>query len=268
MNTARVLSQSLLFHWRIHAAVALGVAAAAAVLTGALLVGDSVRGSLRHLTLDRLGQIDELLIADHFFRQELAAELASQPQFDQHYAAAVPAILFPSGTIELAHESGRRRASGVTVIGSTAAFWQLGDRRFSATKQPGEGQIVLNAPLAEELGAKLGDTIVLRLGKANQVPADSPLGRKTDRIASIAELQVSEIIPAESLGRFSLQPTQTTPHNAYVSLGTLQTGLEVDGKANAIFVARQSGSTASAAGDKPALAEMLRPRIEDYGLTL
>src|SRR5687768_18403950 len=78
MTTSRLLMQSLRFHWRIHLAVALGVAAATAVLTGALLVGDSVRGSLRHLALGRLGQIDQVLILDRFFREALAAELAAQ----------------------------------------------------------------------------------------------------------------------------------------------------------------------------------------------
>ena len=79
--------------------------------------------------------------------------------------------------------------------------------------------------------------MILRLGKVNQVPADSPLGRKTDRIQSLPELEVTAIVPAESLGRFSLQPMQTAPRNAYVSLGTLQDGLEVEGRINAIFVA-------------------------------
>ena len=61
MTTWQTISKSLRHHWRIHLAVALGVAAATAVLTGALVIGDSVRGSLRHLVLDRLGRIDELL---------------------------------------------------------------------------------------------------------------------------------------------------------------------------------------------------------------
>ena len=58
MNSSRLVWRSLVHHLRMHGAVALGVAAATAVLTGALLVGDSVRGSLRSLTLDRLGRID------------------------------------------------------------------------------------------------------------------------------------------------------------------------------------------------------------------
>ena len=61
--------------WRTNLAVALAVMAASAVLTGALLVGDSMRGSLRHLLLDQLGPIDEVLVTDRFFRAELADEL-------------------------------------------------------------------------------------------------------------------------------------------------------------------------------------------------
>ena len=44
--------RNLIFFWRMNLAVTLGAAVAAAVLTGALLVGDSVRGSLRELTLE------------------------------------------------------------------------------------------------------------------------------------------------------------------------------------------------------------------------
>ena len=43
--------RALSHYWRINSAVALAAAVASAVLTGALLVGDSVRGSLRTLTL-------------------------------------------------------------------------------------------------------------------------------------------------------------------------------------------------------------------------
>jgi len=52
----------------------LAVAVCGAVLTGALLVGDSVRGSLRDLTLDRLGRIDVALLGERFFREDLPAE--------------------------------------------------------------------------------------------------------------------------------------------------------------------------------------------------
>ena len=260
--------QSLRFHWRIHLAVALGVAAATAVLTGALLVGDSVRGSLRHLALDRLGRIDEILIVDRFFRQELAGELAAKPSFNEHFASAVPALVFPSATAERASGETRKRAADVTVIGAGPEFWRLGTGNFQKQAPPGNGEVVLNAPLADELGAKVGDTITLRLSKGQQLPADSPLGRKTDRIASVAELTVKAIIPAESLGRFSLQPTQVSPRNAYVSLPTLQDGLEQPGKVNALLVAGKQNNGIPPPQAHDALAAALEPRLEDYGLHL
>ncbi len=74
MSLTRLLFASLRHHWHVNLAVAMGVMAGTAVLTGALVVGDSVRGSLAHLTLDRLGRIDDVLLADRFFRTALAAE--------------------------------------------------------------------------------------------------------------------------------------------------------------------------------------------------
>ncbi len=77
MNAWRFILSSLRHYRRIHFAVALGVAVATAVLTGALLVGDSVRGSLRDLTLQRLGRIDSALVAGHMFRASWPTKLAA-----------------------------------------------------------------------------------------------------------------------------------------------------------------------------------------------
>ena len=54
-TAGRLIRDSLRHHRRIHIAVALGTAAATAVLTGALLVGDSMRGSLFATAMNRLG---------------------------------------------------------------------------------------------------------------------------------------------------------------------------------------------------------------------
>ena len=48
------MARSLLHYRAVNSAVALGVGVGTAVLAGALIVGSSVRGSLRDLTLDRL----------------------------------------------------------------------------------------------------------------------------------------------------------------------------------------------------------------------
>ena len=58
MSLSRLALRSATYHWRTNLAVVLGVAAAVSVLGGALLVGDSVRGSLRDLVLSRLGRTE------------------------------------------------------------------------------------------------------------------------------------------------------------------------------------------------------------------
>ena len=68
--------RSLFYYWRTNLAVIAGVAIAVAVLAGALVVGDSVRESLRDLVLQRLGRTDKVVFSSGFFRENLAEELA------------------------------------------------------------------------------------------------------------------------------------------------------------------------------------------------
>jgi ABC-type antimicrobial peptide transport system permease subunit len=268
MTSFGIITSSLRHHWRIHAAVALGVAAATAVLTGALLVGDSVRGSLRHLVLDRLGKIDEILVVDRFFREELAADQTANRHFAAMKAKVAGAILFPSATVQAGPARDQRLAAGVLVVGAGDSFWELDNAGHRPKRAPKPGEIVINAPLAEELSVKVGDTLVVRFGKADQIPADSPLGRRTDKVATLAELKLIEIIPAAGLGRFGLEPSQVSPRNAYVSLEAVQEALDAAGKINTIFVGDLPASFYSATAKVPPLADDLSPMLADYGLTL
>lgn len=265
MGVWQVIFKSLRHHWRIHVAVALGVAAATAVLTGALLIGDSMRGSLRHLVLDRLGKIDEILVLDRFFRQKMAKELADSAEGAVWGTLAVPAILFPAASVQVEKEGEKRLASGVFIVGSEESFWSLGDREQRPAHVPKAGEIVINAPLAEELKAKVGDTLVVRFGKADQVPADSPLGRRGSQVATLAELKLVEVIPAAGLGRFGLSPSQVAPRNAYVALTDVQQALDVSGRVNSIFVHHYHFENRP---EGPEFSRLLTPTLADYGLTL
>jgi len=270
MSGFRFIIRSLVFHWRVNSAVALGVAAATAVLTGALLVGDSVRWSLRRLTLDRLGSIDEVLLTDRFFRAELADELSADGGFQQHFHSATPAILFPRGTVERPGGDRPSRATQVVIVGCNEAFWDHGDPEIKPEPLPGKGEIVLNESLAKDLGATKGDEVLLRLPKANQVPADSPLGRKTDRIGS-ARLTVVDVVLADSLGRFSLTASQTTPRNAYVAIETLQEALDQEDRVNAILVDGKRELPLDKEEPvviREALSNALKPSLADYGFSI
>jgi putative ABC transport system permease protein len=266
MSVFRLVLASLWHFRRIHFAVALGVAAATAVLTGALLVGDSVRGSLRQLTLERLGRIDEILVTDRFFRAELADELARTPAFEEHYSTLAPVVLFPSVTLEATKDGHARRAANVLAVGSDERFWKLGDVRFPPKKLPTGNEIVLNAPLAEALGVEIGDQVLLRLPSASDVPADSALGRKNDRVETASGLKVIDIIAAESLGRFALRPSQSLPRNAYLSTEKLQAVLEQPGRLNALLIAGKSPTAPPDEAASAALASALKPTLDDFGV--
>ena len=269
MSFLRVILRSLSHHWRSNLALALGIAAATAVITGALLVGDSVRGSLRRLTIERLGRIDEVVLSERFFRTELAVELQSNAEFQEHFSEAVPAILL-QGTLQQngngGTSGGPARASGVTVLGCDQRLWTLGQGRPEV--MPGRNEIVLNAPLARELGVGVGAEILLRLPRSNQVPADSPLGRKLDTIRSIGGLKVVSVVPATGLGRFGLRPSQQLPLNAFLDLATLQSALQQPTKANALLIAGTTADDAPSLTASASLVDAFQPSLADYGLTV
>ncbi|MGD9633874.1 MAG: FtsX-like permease family protein [Pirellulales bacterium] len=241
MTPVHFIVASLRHHRRIHVAVALGVAVATAVLTGALVVGDSVRGSLRDLTLERLGRIDSVLVTAHFFRSELASEVNGEP-----------AILMP-GTLEAGSGGDARRATKVAIVGVEEGFWKFGD---GGPKQPLAAlSVAITEPLARELDVKAGDSILLRIPTAKAIPADSPLGEKTDTSVG-RRVKVAEVLPSAGLARFALQPSQQLPRNVFVPLDTLQSMLDQPGRANAILVAGEVD-----------LAKF-QPELTDYGLRI
>jgi ABC-type antimicrobial peptide transport system permease subunit len=239
MTSVHFILASLRHHWRMHVAVGLGVAVATAVLTGALLVGDSVRGSLRDLTLERLGRIDSALVTGHFFRQALADDVHGEP-----------AILMP-GTVEAGSGDDTRRATQISIVGCRPEFWSLGQ---GGPKEPlAAGSVAITEPLARELGVKVDDTILLRIPAAKAIPADSSLGKKDDTSVG-RRLRVADVLPASGLARFALQPSQQLPRNVFVPLATLQAMLDQPGRANAILVA----------GEVP--DGEFKPQLTDYGL--
>jgi putative ABC transport system permease protein len=223
MSLIRLIGLSIRHFWKMNLAVACGVAVGTAVLTGALLVGDSMQGSLRELVLSGLGRIDDVLVADHFFREQLADDQYSGPQ-------AAPVIL-ASGSLETVDPAPPVRVDQVNLIGCDRRFWQLG-----IPPEPtllGREEIILNEPVARLLAVKEGDSIMLDLPKTGGIPAESAFGRKRVSVDTM-RLKVVRVIPAEGLGRFGLRPNQRAPRNAYVSLAALQTQLQEPGKANAL----------------------------------
>ncbi len=66
------------FHWRSNVPVALGVAIGTAVLVGALVVGDSLRGSLRARAERQLNGVEASYVGPKLVRADIAKQLPGE----------------------------------------------------------------------------------------------------------------------------------------------------------------------------------------------
>ena len=273
------LAFRLVWEWWPHVvvlAVACGVVAA--TITGAIGVGDAMQAGLRRLAIGRLGQIDSAVLGDDFFRETLAREMVAadalpiDPRSGLHSippATLVPAIVLEV-TIDVAKGGLAPQQSGRATLLACNELDSLGYAPLESHAAPTDQDqtVAMNAVLAESLGVRVGDAIVLRIPKRSAVPSDSPLGRRTPDSTG-KRLLVSQILPREGLGQFALRPTQVTGPLVVASLSTAQQILRRGDVANAIF------AVASLPAGPPAhpsvvswLASGLHPLMEDIGLCL
>jgi putative ABC transport system permease protein len=268
MQTSQLLRRNLQYYWRTNLAVILGVATAVAVLAGALLVGDSVRASLRDLVLQRLGNTDYAITSQDFFREQLAADLQSDQQFRAAGFAAACPLLAIEGTVT--HEPSKRVVSRLRVYGIDERFWQFNGQ---AGKQPPRAREAdLSESVARELGAQSGDTLVLRVEKPSEIPLESLHSRK-EELGSSLRLTMKETLTAPALGEFAIQPQQGEVRAVFVPLKLLQKAIGEEDKANLILISETSGSSSDSAGPNVrvgSLAGILRSRsaLADYGIKL
>ena len=206
MSLSRLLLRNLLFHWRGNTAVLLGVVVGAAVLTGALLVGDSLRGSLRDLALRRLGWVDQTLVAPRFFRQEIADDLSRAGSAER----VAPAMLLQATARRKGEVRGVR---GLTVLGVDERFWD----GFHERRRPEKGAW-LTRTAADALKIGEGDSISLVLQKPSAIPRESLLGQRDDKdLVQTWTLPVERVLTdADAADHFSLRPGLDAPRTAFV----------------------------------------------------
>jgi len=218
MKTFELILSSLKFYRRSHAGVLLGTILASAVLTGSLLVGDSVDGSLRAFARQRLGGIRHAMhTPNRFFAADLAARISGN----------TAAALQLRG-IALSEET---QVNRVQVTGCGSNFWNFADIRF----QLEAGEVALNEKLAGALGVRVGDEVSLRIEKPGLLPRDAPLSAQAESRSVRARFTVARILGDQQLGRFSLTANQVVPYNAFVDLQWLAERIERDGRANLLL---------------------------------
>ena len=245
MNFYRLVRRNLTYFWLTNLAVVAGVGVAVAVLAGALLVGHSVRGSLRDLALLRLGSVDQVVNSGGFFREALADDLRSASDLAATFGDTAPLIVLEGF---VTHQESGRRASGVQVYGVDERFWRF-DGRDPSGRVPDTNDVLLSEGLARELGGEIGDAVLVRVEKPSAIPVSSVHGRKDD-LGRTVRLSVRAVLSPEELGEFSFRPQQGPARSVFMSLQRLQRDLERPGQVNTILLG--TGRSALGAGQPAA----------------
>ncbi len=254
MNLRTLAQRSLRHYFRSQLGVLAGVTLAAAVLIGALAVGDSVKGSLRERALERLPGKTAFALAtgDRFFSQALVTNLVPEPYVQlQRWAwtaasgdgkliavgklgntRTANALILPGA---LTRQDGSARANRISVIGLNPGELLLDGTNSLLTAREFSGDRVwLNESLAAQLAAKTGDQVVLRLHKPSALSQDAVLSPRDDMSVAL-RLTVGGVVPAASGGNLSLLANQTSPLNAFLSLETLSVSAGLNGRANLLL---------------------------------
>lgn len=207
--------RSLAFHWVAQLPVLLGVAVGAAVLTGALIVGDSLRGSLRARAEKQLNGVQSAWVGQRLIREESVRGLPD----------TTPLLLL-SGSARNETEGHDAHLGRVSVAGISD------DDRVRFNLPNG---VVLSHRVADKLGVKEQGFVWLGLEKGTRVPRASLVGKRdVSDVTATLKLKVDTVLPPDhGMNEFTLAPSPAPPLNVFVPLKLLQDRLELTGKVNA-----------------------------------
>jgi ABC-type antimicrobial peptide transport system permease subunit len=227
MTVLRFIKNNLIFYARKNLLLALGIAISGAVLTGALVVGDSVKYSLNQIVEQRLGGISHVLKAgDRYFTRELSDKVRDQLQIP------VSSMLLQEGSATA--DGGQRRLNHIQVLGVDPDFDGLAGVRDYYGRLSGD-TVIISRNLANRLSVGAGDDILLRIEKASLIPLNAPFVSDAENVVTL-RATVLAVAEDQELGRFNLKVSQTAPFNVFISLSRLEELMDFSGRINVMLL--------------------------------
>ncbi len=226
MTFLSLIAKNLKFYRKPWLTILSGTMISTAVLTGALVVGDSVRYSLDQLTEMRLGKTHfAIQPRERFFRQQLAVELSGQLKTN-----VVPVLQLEGIAVNNTNDS---RINRVEVLGIDDRFMKLWN---NSAGQPTEDEAILNRNTAEKLKLKPGDEFILKIHKQSKASENAPFVSDKEPLVTF-RLKVTAIADDGQMGRFSLKSNQSAPNTIFISLPAMARKAELEGNANLMLIA-------------------------------
>ncbi len=204
----------------------MGIAISGAVITGALMVGDSVKYSLNLIVEQRLGEVTHVMKAgDRYFTTELLEKVEKQLQ------VPVSSVLLQEGSATSG--GGQIRLNHIQVLGVDQTFDALAGTGDFYKTLTGD-TIAISSNLASRLNVGVGDEILLRIEKASLIPSNAPFVSDAESVISL-RATIGSIAFEDQMGRFNLKVSQTAPFNVFIAQSRLQKVMDFEGRANVIL---------------------------------
>jgi ABC-type antimicrobial peptide transport system permease subunit len=245
--------RSLLFYRKDYVNQVIIIALLAAIVTGSLLTGSSVRDSLKKNSSERLGNTGFLVSSGlRFFDSSVSERLTAD------YQIMTTPLLETYGYCQ--NFATGSTSLNISIYGISGDFF-----RFNGIDdvEIAMGTVAVNDRMADHLGVKEGDEIIIRFREADPIPANAPFAPSGNGDGSKV-MKISKILGAEKSGNFSLGISQVVPQNLFINLQDLQQEGVSSIRVNRLLVAGGNEQTGSSIYDK--IGTILTP--SDIGLSI
>jgi putative ABC transport system permease protein len=243
MNLFRLIIRSLRHYFATNMATAAGIAVATAVLCGALIVGDSLKGSLVRIVDNRLGEATHTITAG-----ERIFTIAFGRKMDGFDGLTAAPVLKSEGAITV--QGTGQRTGKVQVWGVDSMFTEVtGMDPGLVGMDPGlprmsPEEAILSENLAARMDLDTGDYFMLRVRVTGPIPPNTPFVSDQEQTVT-RRVKVSGIAGREAAGHFNLQVSQSAPFNLFVPLEWLNGIMGLDAMANLLVVRDVEGPASS-----------------------
>jgi ABC-type antimicrobial peptide transport system permease subunit len=248
-----IIRRSLIYYKRGVLNQIVIIAILAAVITGSLLTGYSVRNSLRTTAFTRLGNTSILVSSGlRYF----------DPSLSQRFA-----VKSGEKSVSILEIDGFCQNFSQGVLSKKVRIFGIGNDFFmfhgNASAQLNVGEVAINKRLAQQININKGDEVIIRFRSISDIPADAPFSTSTPGGGSLV-MKVGMILEENEGGDFSLGINQIVPSNVYINLSDLNSSSSNEIKVNRLLVQNTNKRKLSS------FKAILRSTIilSDIGLTL
>lgn len=210
MTFFRLLFRTLYFYCKDHALLLVGLMLSSAVLTTALIIGDSMKFSLNRNAQLRLGKTTHIVHTQEKFMPVHFTYVLSDA-----LSSPVAPVLQLRGIA--GSDAVERKAGNVQIFGIDERFWIFGNSNMP--ELTGDNAII-NKRLAEKLKIDTGDEIFVRVEKTSYVSNNVPFVPSENNSMAF-RCKIVAVADENSFGNFSIETNQVTKPSIFLSIEKL-----------------------------------------------